>query len=62
MLVEGIEQTDTLGAMAGFLAPARLPLRTPAVDTGFRIIHASLIEVHELFGWHRGQLRAKLLP
>ena len=62
LLVEGIDQTHPLGAMARLLAPARFPLRAPAVGAGLMIIHAGLIQVYELFGWHRGQLRAKLLP
>lgn len=62
LVVEGINQTDALRAMARLLAPTRFPLRTPAVGTGVRVIHARLIQVHDLLGGNPRQLLAKLLP
>ncbi|HJY81879.1 MAG TPA: hypothetical protein VKK81_12455 [Candidatus Binatia bacterium] len=46
MLVEGINQTQALGAMARLLSPARFALGAPTVGTGFGVIHAGLSEIH----------------
>lgn len=62
LLVEGSNQTYALGAMAGFLAPARFALGTPAKRTSFMIIPARLIQIDQLLGGDSGQLRPKLLP
>lgn len=62
MMVEGINQTHTLSAMAGLLAPARFALGAPAVSPGFMIIHPRLIQIDQLLGGYPGQLGAKLLP
>jgi hypothetical protein len=37
-------------------------LRTPAVRPGFIIIHARLIQIHQLLGGYPRQLGTKLLP
>ena len=62
LLVKGIKQTYALGAMAGLLPPTRFTLRTPAVRPGFIIIHARLIQIHQLLGGDSRQLGTKLLP
>ena len=62
MVVERGNQTDPLRAMAGFLAPARFSLRTPAVRTRFMIIPPCLIQIHALFRENWRHLLAKLFP
>jgi len=62
MVVERRQQTHPLGAMARFLPPARFALQTPAVGPSFIIIHARLIQIHQLFGGYPRQLGPKLLP
>ncbi len=60
VVMEGINQTHSVGAMAGLLAPARFAPWAPAVRTGFIIIHTRLIEVPQLLYRDAGQLGAKL--
>lgn len=62
VVVERITQTHTLRAMPGLLPPTRFALRTPAVRPGFIIIHARLIQIHQLLGGYPRQLGTKLLP
>lgn len=62
MVVEGSDQTHPLRAMARLLPPAWFALWTPAVGAGFLIIHARLIQIHELLGGDTRQLCPKLLP
>src|SRR6266545_7031063 len=60
LLVEGINQTHAVSAMARLLAPARFALGAPVIGTGFIVIHPGLIKIHQLLGGHLSQLCAKL--
>ncbi len=62
LLVEGINPTHAVRAMARLLAPARFALGAPPLGTGFIIIHSRLIPIHQLLAGHLSQLRAKLFP
>jgi hypothetical protein len=59
-VMEGINQTHSVGAMAGLLAPARFAPWAPALRTGCIISHTRLIAVHQLLYRDAGQLGAKL--
>jgi hypothetical protein len=62
VVVERSKQTHALGAMPGLLPPTGFTLRTPPVRPGFIIIHARLIQIHQLLGGYSRQLGTKLLP
>jgi hypothetical protein len=62
LVVERIDQTHPLGAIARLLTPARFASRTPAITAGFMVIHTSLIQIHELLRRNHCHLLAKLLP
>ncbi len=60
LLVEGINQTHAVRALARLLAPARFALGAPAIGTGFIVIHPGPSKLHQLLGGHLSQLRANL--
>ena len=61
-LVQGVNNTDPLGAVARLLSPTWLPPQTPAVSQRFMIVDPGLIHIDQLRERRLGQFRADLLP